>query len=180
MANSHGSRTSLIDLLARGPAVLAFYRGGWCRYCNLQLRAYQRILPEIKACGATLVATSLELPDNSLSTAEENTLRFPVLSDVGNSVAAAFGLVMLYPRNCAQHCGRTARRFPRLTVTKVAASGASHFHRGYRSPCGVLICRGRLSPAPCNRRFVDRASYHGFSAGNSVTWLERSRMVVPA
>ncbi len=31
----------------RGGAVVTFYRGGWCPYCNIQLRAYQAILPEI-------------------------------------------------------------------------------------------------------------------------------------
>jgi len=114
LANSHGSRTSLTDLLARGPAVLTFYRGGWCPYCNLQLRAYQKILPEIEAYGATLVAISPELPDNSLSTAEKNALRFPVLSDVGNSVAAAFGLVYALPEELREALQSNGKALPAL------------------------------------------------------------------
>jgi len=50
-------------------------------------------LPEIQALGASLVAISPQLPDNSLSTAEKNELQFDVLSDVGNKVARQFGLV---------------------------------------------------------------------------------------
>jgi peroxiredoxin len=88
---------SLGTLLQAGPAVATFYRGGWCPYCNIQLRAYQAIVPEITALGAQLVAISPQLPDGSLSTAEANELTFTVLSDVGNTVARSFGLVWSLP-----------------------------------------------------------------------------------
>jgi peroxiredoxin len=77
--------------------VLTFYRGGWCPYCNLALRAYQRALPELHARGAELVAVSPQLPDSSLSTAERNALTFAVLSDAGNRVARDYGLVFAVP-----------------------------------------------------------------------------------
>ena len=51
----------LNDLLAKGPRVLSFYRGGWCQYCNLELQALQRVLPEITGLGAELVAISPKL-----------------------------------------------------------------------------------------------------------------------
>jgi len=35
-----------------GPVVLVFYRGAWCPYCNLQLRAFQAALADINAAGA--------------------------------------------------------------------------------------------------------------------------------
>jgi peroxiredoxin len=57
------------------------------------LRAYQSIRPELSSRGATLVAVSPMLPDNSLSTVEKNELEFEVLSDVGNEVARRYGLV---------------------------------------------------------------------------------------
>ncbi|WP_426437374.1 peroxiredoxin-like family protein [Bradyrhizobium genosp. P] len=80
-------------LLANGPVVVTFYRGGWCPYCNLELKAYQDLLPRIIAAGASLVAISPEKPDDSLSTTEKNALTFPVLSDVGQKVGRAFGVV---------------------------------------------------------------------------------------
>ena len=88
---------SLPTLLKTGPLVISFYRGGWCPYCNLELRALQQALPEIQAQGATLVAISPETPDNSLSTTEKHDLAFPVLSDEKNRVANAFGLVFTVP-----------------------------------------------------------------------------------
>jgi peroxiredoxin len=88
-----GATVRLGDLLARGPVVVAFYRGDWCPYCNLMLRAYQAIQPELAALGATLVAISPQTPDHSLTTAEKRGLRYLVLSDVGNAVARRYGLV---------------------------------------------------------------------------------------
>jgi len=92
-----GNDVSLSSLLARGPVVVSFYRGGWCPYCSLELRALQTRLEEITAAGATLVAISPQTPDDSLSTAEKLELRFPVLSDVGNVVADKLGLVFTIP-----------------------------------------------------------------------------------
>lgn len=92
-----GGLVSSGELLQRGPIVVVFYRGGWCPYCNIQLRAYQAILPEITGLGARLVAISPQLPDQSLSTAQTEALTFDVLSDVGNQAARSFGLVYALP-----------------------------------------------------------------------------------
>jgi peroxiredoxin len=93
LPDAHGNTFEVGKLLAVGPVVVTFYRGGWCPYCNLELRAYQTVLPRITAAGGSLVAISPEKPDDSLSTAEKNSLTFPVLSDVGQKVGKAFGLV---------------------------------------------------------------------------------------
>lgn len=97
LPNAVGKTVELQDLLSRNPVVISFYRGGWCPYCNLELRSLQQSLPEIKELGATLVAISPQTPDNSLSTVEKNDLEFEVLSDVGNQVAQDFGLVFVLP-----------------------------------------------------------------------------------
>jgi peroxiredoxin len=88
-----GTTVTLSHLLKQGPVVIAFYRGEWCPYCNLQLRAYQQALPQLQAVGASLVAISPQTPDHSLSMVEKHELTFAVLSDVGNQVAREYGLV---------------------------------------------------------------------------------------
>jgi peroxiredoxin len=93
LPDSRGVPVSLARALRRGPAVVSFYRGGWCPYCNLELRALQRALPEISALGASIMAISPQAPDESLSTAEKNSLAFSVLSDAANGVATEFGIV---------------------------------------------------------------------------------------
>ena len=94
-ALSHEVRSE--DLLAKTPLLITFYRGEWCPYCNLALRAMQKTLPAIQAKGVTLVAISPELPDQALTTSEKNELQFTVLSDVGNKFAAQLGILFQQP-----------------------------------------------------------------------------------
>lgn len=93
LADAAGRIVDVGGLLTAGPVIVIFYRGGWCPFCNLELKAYQDLLPQIRASGASLVAISPEKPDESLSTAQKNELTFDVLSDVGQKVGRAFGLV---------------------------------------------------------------------------------------
>lgn len=93
LPDAGGETISLLETLAGGPVVLAFYRGAWCPYCNIQLAAYERVLAEIVETGGRLIAISPQKPDGSLSMIDKNNLTFDVLSDVGNVVARKFGLV---------------------------------------------------------------------------------------
>jgi peroxiredoxin len=92
-ADKNGATVSLTAAMGEKPAVVTFYRGGWCPYCNIQLRHYQKMLPEIKALGAELVAITPELPDQSLSTQQKNELEFVVLSDRDNAYAKQLKIV---------------------------------------------------------------------------------------
>ena len=97
LPNALGNTIELQNLLKQGSVIISFYRGGWCPYCNLELRRLQQYLPQFQALGATLIAISPETPDNSLSTQEKNELTFEVLSDVGNQFAKVLGLVFTLP-----------------------------------------------------------------------------------
>ncbi len=87
-----GRTVSLRDLRAAGPVVAVFYRGDWCPYCNLTLRAMDAQLERISALGASLVAISPQAPDRSLAMTEKHALRFPVLSDLAQETIAAYRL----------------------------------------------------------------------------------------
>ena len=78
--------------------VLVFYRGGWCQFCNIHLRGFQKLLPDFKAAGAQVVAISPQLPDQSLNTQEEDELEFLVLSDIGLNTARAFRVAFELPK----------------------------------------------------------------------------------
>ena len=93
LRDASGTRVELKQLLANGPVVLTWYRGGWCPYCDLTLARLQEELPKFKSAGATLIALTPERPDSSLTTAEKNNLEFEILSDAGNGVARQYGVV---------------------------------------------------------------------------------------
>lgn len=92
LPNQNGVAVDLAAMAAESALIVTFYRGGWCPYCNLELRAYQQRLAEIAALGARLVAISPETPDNTLSTAEKNALAFDVLSDDRGRLADLLGI----------------------------------------------------------------------------------------
>ncbi len=92
-----GKTLSLAELLQSGPLVLSFYRGVWCPYCNLDLQALQKALPQIEGLGAQLIAVSPQTAANTRRSVRENNVRFPILSDPGNEVAAQFGLRFTLP-----------------------------------------------------------------------------------
>ena len=92
-----GQPVSLVDLLNRGPVVVSFYRGAWCPYCNMELRALQKILPEFEKLGASLVAISPQTSVNSRRSQRQNELSYPILSDPFNEIAAAFRVRFALP-----------------------------------------------------------------------------------
>jgi peroxiredoxin len=97
LPDATGREVSLADRLDAGPVVLQFYRGDWCPYCNLHLRALQAALPEIRKRGASLVAISPQSPDHSLALTEQAGLEFDVLSDVDQHVIRDYRLQFTLP-----------------------------------------------------------------------------------
>ncbi|MFT6961100.1 MAG: peroxiredoxin [Flammeovirgaceae bacterium] len=97
LPNALGKNVSFAERVQKGKVVISFYRGGWCPYCNMELRALQEILPEIESLNSSLMAISPEVPDESLNTSEKNELSFDVLSDIDNKLAKEIGLVFQMP-----------------------------------------------------------------------------------
>ncbi|HEX3955909.1 MAG TPA: peroxiredoxin-like family protein [Trebonia sp.] len=120
-----GAPVTLDQLVETGPAVIVFYRGGWCPYCNLALRTYQReLLPELAAFGARLVAISPQSPDQSLSTAEKAGLEFTVLSDPASRLARRMGISFQQADEVL-----AAQRKLGLDLTQVNAEGSVNLPR---------------------------------------------------
>ena len=94
LLDAHGNPTTLVEARAGKPAVVVFYRGAWCPYCNLTLRAYEEdLLPELTARGVALVAISPQKPDGALTAQQTNELTYTVLSDPGNQIAKELGIL---------------------------------------------------------------------------------------
>ena len=116
-----GQPTTLAQALGSRPGVIVFYRGGWCPYCNIALRAYQaQLVPALAEQGIPLVAISPQTPDGSLSTQETKELTFTVLSDPGSQIAGELG-ILTAPSDGA----RAAQLQLGLDLTKVNADGTT-------------------------------------------------------
>ena len=97
LPNGSGEPIRLSSLLARGPVVLTFYRGGWCGYCSKYLRDLEQSLERFRKAGAELVAVSPQTPEHSVATVDKLDLSYHVLSDIDNVLARRFGLVYRLP-----------------------------------------------------------------------------------
>ncbi len=116
-----GQPTTLAAALSSRPGVIVFYRGGWCPYCNIALRAYQtQLVPVLAEQSIPLIAISPQSPDGSLSTQETKELTFTVLSDPGNQIAGQLG-ILTAPSDGA----RAAQLQLGLDLTKVNADGTT-------------------------------------------------------
>ena len=127
----HGAPTTLSQAVGGRSAVVVLYRGAWCPYCNLTLRAYQEdLVPQLTPLEIPLLAISPQKPDGSLSTREKNELSFTVLSDPGNRTAAALG-VLTAPIEDA----RAAQRTLGLDLSEANADGT----HGLPMPTVVIV-----------------------------------------
>ncbi|HTT59430.1 MAG TPA: peroxiredoxin-like family protein [Acidimicrobiales bacterium] len=141
LSDATGTLVTLDELVENGPAVIVFYRGGWCPFCNLALRTYQReLVPQLPNFAARLVAISPQDPDQSLSTVEKAELDFTVLSDPGSRVAQSVGIVFQQADDVLE-----AQRQLGLDLAAVNAEGATQLPR----PTVLIVDRDRTV------RFVD-------------------------
>lgn len=100
--DARGAQHDLGALLEGRPAVIVFYRGAWCPFCNITLRHYQQtLLPALAERGVSLVAISPQTPDGTASAIEKGDLGFTVVSDPGNALAGVLGIVTA-PSTAAQ------------------------------------------------------------------------------
>jgi peroxiredoxin len=141
LSDATGAPVSLDQLVEAGAAVIVFYRGGWCPYCNLALRTYQQeLLPQLAAFDARLAAISPQSPDQSLSTVEKADLEFTVLSDPASRVAQQIGIVFQQADEVLD-----AQRKLGLDLAQVNAEGSTRLPR----PTVLVVDQDRTV------RFVD-------------------------
>jgi len=90
-------KVDLYELLDGKPAIISFYRGSWCPYCNLELRAYEAMLNEQQNKDVSMIAISPEQPDVTSVEQDVSKLNFTVLSDVDNKLANKLRIVFQLP-----------------------------------------------------------------------------------
>jgi len=89
-----GRLVSLKSLLDHGPVAVMFYRGHWCPYCRLNVRAVIQAQGRIKALGAQTVAIMPETQAYAEKFKSEAEAPFPVLTDLDNGYALSLNLAI--------------------------------------------------------------------------------------
>ncbi|MEP7043275.1 MAG: peroxiredoxin-like family protein [Dokdonella sp.] len=158
-----GQPTSLSKAVGGKPAVLVFYRGGWCPYCNLQLSGLRLIEKDVQALGFQIIAISPDRPEELRKTLGKDQLNYTLLSDSSASAIEAFGLA--YTVNASiqakyreagvdleQYSGETHHILPVASVYIVDADGLlqfSYVHPDYRVrlPSEIVLAATRAIAA---------------------------------
>ncbi len=97
-----GSSLSLMNLLAKKPTVLIFYRGGWCPYCNAHLAKIQGAEKDVLNLGYQIIAISPDSPENLKMVLENNKLGYTLLSDADGTLMKAVGLAFKAPERYSE------------------------------------------------------------------------------
>nr|WP_180207183.1 peroxiredoxin-like family protein [Pseudomonas sp. SbOxS1]NYU07483.1 AhpC/TSA family protein [Pseudomonas sp. SbOxS1] len=134
-----GGSLSRDELLAKGPAVLIFFRFAGCPACNIALPYYQRQLyPQLQALGVPLVAVSPQVPEKLLEIKTRHNLELQVASDPDNRLGRRLGILYSFDeasRNAAlakgnsigETTGTGTWELPQPTVVVIASDGTVAF-----------------------------------------------------
>ena len=94
LPDESGRLVALPSLLEQGPVVVMFFRGHWCPYCRLNVRAVIKAYDRIKALGANIVAIMPETQEYAVKFKTEANAPFPVLTDLDNGYALSLNLAI--------------------------------------------------------------------------------------
>lgn len=94
IADINGEAYQIRQAWSEKPALVIFYRGGWCPFCNFQLRELAKEHDQLKAAGLQVVAISADTADKAAMTRAQFDIPFPVLSDPKLIAHEAFNVVL--------------------------------------------------------------------------------------
>ena len=142
----HGRHYELSDAWAEKPALIIFYRGGWCPYCNGQVKQLSDEYDKLQQAGLQPVLISVDKPGRSALVDAEYDIPFPVLSDAQLAAHKLFNVVLKLD-------AKTLVRYKQYGVVPQQWSGEDHNSIGVSSAFfvdtqGVV----RLSHAPADFR----------------------------
>ena len=130
LKNVDGKNVVLSDLVAKGPTLLVFYRGGWCPYCNVHLGELKTIEKDLQDLGYQIVGVSPDKPGLLKQGIQENKLTYQLLSDSSAEAAKAFGLAFRVD-------DETDKMLKSYNIDLAKSSGQDH--RILPVPAAVLI-----------------------------------------
>lgn len=148
-----GDAVKLRDAVSEKPAVIVFYRGGWCPYCVKHLAALGEVKDQIMAAGYQVFAISADQPSKLSTAPSGEKLGYTLLSDSSMEAAKAFGITFRVPDELVSKykneykidleaaSGETHHVLPHPAVFIVDTKGSvrfAHVNPDYKS---------RLSPA---------------------------------
>ena len=139
---SDGSRFNFDPDQLERPAVLVFYRGGWCPYCNLHFAELRAVEDQLLALNVDLLFLSADSPQ-TLAEAHDGgqELDYYLLSDNSTRIAQAFGIAFKVPDSYMA-------RLQEHDIDLAEESG--YDHQVLPAPAVFIVANGRIEFAYVN------------------------------
>jgi peroxiredoxin len=97
LKDDNGKLVNVNLTLKQKPAVLIFYRGGWCPYCNMQMSSLRAVEQEFYNLGFNIFGISPDKPSKLAESRGKHNFKYELLSDSLMTVTKAFGLAYKVP-----------------------------------------------------------------------------------
>jgi peroxiredoxin len=110
---------ALSEVIGGKPALLVFYRGGWCPYCNLQLQGLRLIQDQLGELGYQTIAVSPDSPASLRKTLDKTPLEYTLLSDSSANAISAFGIAFRVD-------DATVEKYQGYGIDLASAAGSDH------------------------------------------------------
>ncbi len=102
LKNTNGEDVDLYEVLKNNRVVLSFFRGDWCPFCNLEVRALQQALPKIEALGAVVLTIHPQRIDTSIKLQHTHCITYQILNDPTQDVLALYNVKFQIPDSVQQ------------------------------------------------------------------------------
>lgn len=131
--------TTFKKALGGKPAVVIFYRGSWCPFCNRHLADVAMVSEDLKKLGMQIIAVTPDLPEDLMKAADKNKVDFTLLSDSKADLMKKFGVAFRvddktymmyrdqYKIDLEKSSGQTHHILPVPSVFLVDAKGKIQF-----------------------------------------------------
>lgn len=119
LATMDGKAVQLHDITQGKKTVIAVYRGGWCPYCNRQLKGLAIAEEELKELGFQVIAISPDNPEHLTETMGKQELSYTLLSDSKLAFTDAIGVGFKVDE-------KTIKRYKKYGIDLIKSSGEGH------------------------------------------------------
>ena len=160
LPDESGKLVGLQSLLAQGPVAVMFFRGHWCPYCRLNVRAVIEATDRIEASGGQIVAIMPETQTYAGKFKSDSAAPFPVLTDLDNGYALSL--------NLAIWLGAEIQRL----LSPMQDMAAFHGNEGWVLPIPATFVIGR--DGVVKARFVDPDFRRRMAIDDLIAALEKA------
>ena len=119
LRNADGERVELQELADGRAVLIGFYRGGWCPFCNTQVRQFAVELEAFEQRRITPILISVDQVSETAKTEAAYEIPFPILSDSELAAHGAFRVLFEVPED-------EVERLRSMGMDLEAASGHNH------------------------------------------------------